>query len=419
MTQPGAFARWFHRFERLVALWMLFGWYKRVRRDGLGKFLKAAAGFVLARAKALPGVQGALNAELDKEVAKIEQKMHGAGDPTAVVSLPAAGRSAEDVLALAAERTAEEDKSGKSWGGVYHETRGPPGELSKLQAAMWARFNQTNALYPTIFTSVRKFEAEIISCCVGLVHGHEAKATLCALTDGRQGSGGVNANGKMLNGASSSSSSSSSGSSSSSSSNSAGIGSENELALPLKAWNCEGPAVGLLTSGGTESILIAIFAYRQLAYDRGIGSPEIVGCYTAHPALDKACHYFGLKLVKVKAEQATQQLRAAAVAAAMTPNTIAIYASAPTFPHGVVDPIPELAGLARARDVGLHVDNCLGGFYLSFLQKAGVFPHAFDFQVRRPSARSRPEPFSLSKMSYSLAHSLLLYLFPTHSSLLY
>ena len=147
MARPSAFARWFGRFERLAALCVLFGWWKRLRRDGIKAFLRTAAGFVLSNAKALPGVQGAINAELDKEVAKIEQKMHGNGDPRAMVELPAMGQTSTDVLALASERTAEEDKSGKSWGGVYHETRGPPGELAKMQAEIWARFNQTNALY--------------------------------------------------------------------------------------------------------------------------------------------------------------------------------------------------------------------------------------------------------------------------------
>jgi len=325
---------WLAVVQAPITLYVLFLLLRRICRDGLRQVVKDALGALIASAAALPGVQGAVDAALNKEVAKMEAKMHGAGDPKAVIVLPAKGIPAKELLALADERSAVEDKSGKTWGGVYHETRGEPGELAKLQADMWSRFNSTNALYPTTFSSVRKFEAEIISMCVGLVHGHAPRAERPA------------------------------GDSS-----------------PMKEWNCEGEAVGLLSSGGTESILIAMYAYRQLAHDRGIQSPEIIACYTAHPALDKACHYFNLKLTKLKAQQSTQQLRAADVAAAMTPQTIAIYASSPTFSHGVCDPIPELAVLARQRDVGLHVDNCLGGFWLTFLQREGKFQEPFDFQV--------------------------------------
>ena len=102
-------------------------------------------------------------------MAKIEKKMHGTGDPTAVVALPARGMSADAVLALALDRKSGEDKSGLKWGGIYHDTRGEQ-KLAKLQADVWAEFNNTNALYPTVFTSVRKFEAEVIAMALSLLH---------------------------------------------------------------------------------------------------------------------------------------------------------------------------------------------------------------------------------------------------------
>jgi len=109
--------------------------------------------------------------------------------------------------------------------------------------------------------------------------------------------------------------------------------------------------------------------------------PEIVCGWSAHPALDKACHYFDVKLVKTDLVQETQEIDVAAVRRALTPNTVCVYATAGTFTHGAVDPIEELGRLCEERGVGLHVDNCLGGFYLSFLQKAGLFTRPFDFQV--------------------------------------
>ena len=116
-------------------------------------------------------------------------------------------------------------------------------------------------------------------------------------------------------------------------------------------------AVGLLSSGGTESILIAMYTYREMARERGIAEPEVIACVTVHPALDKACHYFGLKLRKLPAEPSTQQLRASAVRDALSRSTIALYASAPTFPHGVVDPIEELSQLAKEK---VRLLDCTG-----------------------------------------------------------
>jgi len=136
----------------------------------------------------------------------------------------------------------------------------------------------------------------------------------------------------------------------------------------------------LLASGGTESILIAVLAHRNWGRAQGIEDPEVICCRTAHPAIDKACHYFGVRLVKLD-QGPSQQLEPSAVRQALSPNTIMVYASAPTFIHGIVDPIEELGPLCKEKGVGLHVDNCLGGIYLSFLQKLGLFKKQFDFRV--------------------------------------
>ncbi len=137
-------------------------------------------------------------------------------------------------------------------------------------------------------------------------------------------------------------------------------------------------AFGSFTSGGTESILLAVKAYRDCAPD--IDRPELALPATAHPAFGKAAHYLrvGVREVPVGASGAVDP---GDVRAALTPQTIAIAASAPNFPFGVVDPIPELAALAREHDIGLHVDAAMGGLFLPFLDAAGVTPPRFGLDV--------------------------------------
>ena len=91
--------------------------------------------------------------------------------------------------------------------------------------------------------------------------------------------------------------------------------------------------------------------------------------------------YFGVKLVKVEIDPVTLKLMPATVSKYINCNTVCVYASAPTFTHGVVDPVEELGALCVERGLGLHVDNCLGGFLLSFLCKLGMLNRQWDFQV--------------------------------------
>ena len=118
--------------------------------------------------------------------------------------------------------------------------------------------------------------------------------------------------------------------------------------------------------------LLISFASQHYAKVKRITSPEIICCVTAHPAIHKACKYFGVTLIKAPYDPRTFQLTPAIVKRYLTRNTIAIYASAPTFPHGVLDDVEGLASLATKRGIGLHVDNCLGGFLLSYLRKEKV-----------------------------------------------
>lgn len=143
-----------------------------------------------------------------------------------------------------------------------------------------------------------------------------------------------------------------------------------------------GKHCGCVTSGGTESILMAIKAYRDWAREeKGITRPEIVAPVTAHAAFDKGCHYFGVKLRSVPVSMDTMTVDVRDIERACNRNTILIVGSAPQFPHGIVDPIPQLAEIAKRRKIGLHVDCCLGGFFAPFAKKLGVDVCDFDFSV--------------------------------------
>ena len=191
------------------------------------------------------------------------------------------------------------------------------GELVELQNKVWNLYNCSNTLYEGVFPSVRKFEAEIISWILHILHGD--------------------------------------------------------------ASSC-----GLLTSGGTESVLLAILSYREMGRRRGIATSRVLAANTCHPSLVKACHYFGMKLTKIPVDKSSSfALTASAVRRYLTSDVVCIYASAPTFPHGVIDDIEDLGCLASSRGVGLHVDNCLGGVLLSYMDRQGCTPkhQLWDFQA--------------------------------------
>jgi glutamate/tyrosine decarboxylase-like PLP-dependent enzyme len=138
---------------------------------------------------------------------------------------------------------------------------------------------------------------------------------------------------------------------------------------------------GSVTSGGTESILLAMKAYRDRARaERRTRRPTIVAPTTAHAAFDKAASAFGMGIVRVPVGP---DLRAdvPATQAALTGDTVVLVGSAPTFPHGVVDSIPELSELARRRRIGFHTDACLGGFVLPWASELGHEVPAFDFRL--------------------------------------
>jgi sphinganine-1-phosphate aldolase len=138
---------------------------------------------------------------------------------------------------------------------------------------------------------------------------------------------------------------------------------------------------GAITSGGTESIYNAMYVYREWGRDqKGITAPEVVAPVTIHPAHLKAAHYLGMKVVRVPVN-ADFEADVEAMRAQITPNTVALAGSAGSYPHGVVDPISKLSDLALEHKLGLHVDGCLGGFLLPWIEKLGYDVPVFDFRL--------------------------------------
>ena len=142
-------------------------------------------------------------------------------------------------------------------------------------------------------------------------------------------------------------------------------------------------AVGHLTSGGTESIMLAVKTARDMAraVKPHIKEPEMILPKTAHAAFHKAAHYLSVKPVIVDIDPQTFQVRAEDMEKALTQNTILLVGSAPSYSQGVIDPIDEIGKIAQKHDLLFHVDACVGGLHLSFMRKLGYEVTDFDFTV--------------------------------------
>lgn len=144
----------------------------------------------------------------------------------------------------------------------------------------------------------------------------------------------------------------------------------------------ENLAVGTMTSGGSESIMMAIKTYRDFyrVNKPQVTAPEMIVPASIHPAFDKAAQYFSIKLIKAPVDQ-NFTVDLDAVEKLINDNTILLVGSAPQYPQGVMDPIEALANMALKHNISMHVDACLGGFFLPFLKKAGYPVPKFDFEV--------------------------------------
>ena len=164
--------------------------------------------------------------------------------------------------------------------------------------------------------------------------------------------------------------------------------------------------VGSVSSGGTESLLLMLKAYRDFftnyheEYKKIMsekypekkdeinnfqGPFEVIVCTSVHPAVNKGAHYFGLKLVEVEVDRTTFTMHPESVEKAFNPGkTILVIASCPSYPHGILDPIEQLSKLCvKLGPIGLHVDSCIGGYVVPFINEAvnqDVLP-PFDFRL--------------------------------------
>lgn len=232
--------------------------------------------------------------------------------------LPAEGRPRDEILAELAEMATEEDRSWES--GQVSGTMycGDKEHYAFLQEA-FGMYAHVNALQRDICPSMTRFEGEIIAMTLDMLHGD-------AVTDSE--------------------------------------------------------VSGIVTTGGTGSILHALLAYREhAAQTRGVTRPNVVKPETAHPAFDKAAHLFGIELRRAPVDPVTAQVDVAAVGELIDDQTIAIIGSACNYGYGTIDPIEALSDLALERAVGLHVDGCLGGFILPFGQELGYDIPVFDFRL--------------------------------------
>lgn len=142
-------------------------------------------------------------------------------------------------------------------------------------------------------------------------------------------------------------------------------------------------AVGNLTSGGTESIMLAVKTARDMARftKPQVKEPEMVLPKTAHAAFHKAAHYLSVKPVIVDIDPATFKVLAEDMEKAVTENTILLAASAPSYSQGVIDPITEIGKIAQTHNLLFHVDACVGGIHLSFMRQLGYDVPDIDFTV--------------------------------------
>jgi sphinganine-1-phosphate aldolase len=257
--------------------------------------------------------------EADELMAALERHLKPyRGQLPSFPRLPADGVPREEVAGLVERLAAAEESRWRDGFASGAVYHGDPGHVAFLNR-VYAAQSQSNPLHPDLWPSATKFEAEIVAMTADMLGARHAGPAA--------------------------------------------------------------PVAGTVSSGGTESILLAMKTYRDFARARrGIAEPEIVAPVTAHAAFDKAARYFDMTLVRVPVD-AGFKADLAAMAAAVTDRTAVVVGSAPSFPHGVIDPIPEIAALAAERGAGCHVDACLGGFIVPWAEKLGYPVPPFDFRL--------------------------------------
>lgn len=338
----------------------------RVLREYRTALLKT----IFAYGKRIPAIQSLVKKEVGKVAKDIEHSVAPKDDAhVATTRLPAKGVAMATIKAevdrLSVNPKVKVD-AGRVSGAVYWGGK----DVTALSTYVYEKFAWSNPLHPDVFPGLRRMDAEIVAMVVNMYNG------------GTEG-------------------------------------------------------CGTTTSGGTESILLAMKTYRDWALEtKGVREPELIVPATAHAAFDKAAGYFGIKLYHADVDKVTGRVKLADVRRLVNRNTIAvrlilfvfcfcldfccvfvffwfcmvnlhcfslpvlsidslrrsfiffplpslqIAGSAPGFPHGIIDDIEGLAAIARKNNIGLHVDCCLGGFIVPFMEKAGFPLPRFDFRVK-------------------------------------
>lgn len=273
--------------------------------------------------RAIPGVNDRIEAQYDELMVDLERSLKPyRSDFPGYSRLPQQGHDRESILHEMENLVRLEEerwRDGFVSGAVYH------GDMEHIDFLnrIYALNSQTNPLHADIWPSIAKYEAEIVAMTADMLGAQDL---------------------------------------------SPGNGKHDEVC-------------GTVSSGGTESILLAMKTYRDWARDKkGITQPEMITPVTAHAAFDKAAQYFGIKQVRVPVDS---ECRAdvAAVRRAITGNTVVIAGSAPCFPYGVIDPIEEMSNMALEYGIGFHTDACLGGFLLPWAAELGYEVPPFDFRL--------------------------------------
>jgi sphinganine-1-phosphate aldolase len=287
---------------------------------GLRRVWQQAARGVEKVAQRIPAVQKRLEAQYAQVEQMAREQMRPKLDALPdFAELPDAGVSREQILDWLQQLRTQESPP---WmhGRVSGTVYHGESDLSEFLSRVYALHAQSNPLHADLFPSTVRFEAEIVRMTAHLLHAPD--------TD-----------------------------------------------------DPEQQVVGTTTSGGTESILLAMKTYRDWARaEKRITDPEVIAPETAHPAFDKAAHLFGIRLIRTPVGD-DFKAKLEPIQDALTRNTIAIVGSAPSYPHGIIDPIPQMAAIAQQYGIGMHVDACLGGFILPFIEQLGYPVTPFDFRV--------------------------------------
>jgi len=154
------------------------------------------------------------------------------------------------------------------------------------------------------------------------------------------------------------------------------------LRMTADLFHGDAETAGTMTSGGSESILMAVKTARDWAraHRPEVKNPRMLLPLSAHPAFEKAAHYFDVEPVHIPLD-AGFRADVAEARKLLDASTILVVGSAPAYPHGVVDPIEELSNLAKEAGILFHTDACLGGFLLPFAEKLGKDVPVFDFRL--------------------------------------